>query len=191
MQERFRQRAGEISLETKREVIDPQAIPRQHARQGRVWFFILMGLVSFLLHALWEMLQMAAYRDMAGRPFFETAARCIPATLGDVLLTFWIYSIGALAANNLVWGLRPRWNVYLTLSLLGAIHAIWIEEVALRSGRWSYTNKMPLIPYLQVGVWPVLQLLTITPLTIGFASRFALRRSAASQPDETSKRNDL
>ncbi|MDX1951046.1 MAG: hypothetical protein SFY81_02615 [Verrucomicrobiota bacterium] len=82
---------------------EPQTITEKHARLERIRFFISMALVSFLLHALWEMSQMGAYKEMAGRPFIETAARCAPATLGDVVITFWIYAIGALAANTLNW----------------------------------------------------------------------------------------
>ena len=49
---------------------------------------------------------MVAYADLAGRPLIETATRCTHATLGDVVITFWIYGIGALAANKLSWGLQ-------------------------------------------------------------------------------------
>ena len=145
-------------------------------RQELTRFFICMAAVSFLLNAVWEMAQMPAYKDLAERPLPETAVRCAPATLGDVAITFWIYAIGALAPHSLSWGLGPRWNVSLVVALLGAMHAIWIEQAAIASGRWSYTAAMPIIPRLSVGLWPVLQLLVLTPLTIGVSSRLALRK---------------
>ncbi len=96
---------------------------------------------------------------------------------------FWIFAIGALAAHSLSWGLRPRWNVYLAVALLGAMHAIWIEQAAIAAGRWSYTDAMPTIPSLGVGVWPLLQLALLTPLTVWLSSRYALRkRTHATQP---------
>lgn len=146
-------------------------------------FFASIAGVSFVLHSVWEMAQMPAYKDLAGRPFLETAARCTPATLGDVVLTFWIYALGALAAKTPSWGLQPRWNVHVSLALLGAVHAIWIEQAAVASGRWSYSNAMPIVPCLDVGVWPLLQLSLLTPLTIALASYFALRKPAAHGPD--------
>jgi hypothetical protein len=139
-------------------------------------FFLCMAVLSFLLHWIWEMAQMPAYKDLAGRPLLETALGCTPATLGDVVISFWMYAIGALAAHSLSWGLQPRWNVYLAVALLGAMHAIWIEQAAMASGRWSYAAAMPIIPRLGVGLWPVLQLLVLPPLTIGMSSHLALRK---------------
>ena len=141
-------------------------------------FFVAMAVVSFVFHAIWEMSQMAAYKELARQPLRDTIARCTPATLGDVVLTFWIYGLGALAAHSLSWGVRPRWNVYLTAALLAAIHAIWIEQAAVASGRWTYTTGMLVIPILGVGIWPLLQLVFLTPLIIMLSSRFALRARA-------------
>lgn len=122
------------------------------------------------------MAQMPAYKEMAGRPFLKTMVRCTPATLGDIAITFWIYAIGALGARALSWGLQPRWNVFFAVALLGAMHAVWVEQAAIASGRWSYTPAMPIIPRLGVGLWPVLQLLVLLPLTIGLSSFIALRK---------------
>lgn len=145
-------------------------------RPELIRFFAWMSIVSFVLHGIWEMSQMAAYKDLARRPLLETIARCTPATFGDVVLTLWIYALGALAAHSLDWGLHPRWNVYVTVALLGAIHAIWIEQAALAAGRWSYTDTMPIIPRLGVGLWPLLQLMVITPLVVWLSSRCAIHR---------------
>lgn len=149
---------------------------KSFTRRELAGFFASIAAVSFVLHSIWEMAQMPAYKDLAGRPFLETASRCIPATLGDVVLTFWIYAIGALAAGSIGWGLKSRWNVYVTLALLAALHAIWIEQVAVAAGRWSYSEAMPIIPGLGVGIWPLSQLTFLTPLTVWVSSRYALRQ---------------
>src|SRR5256885_2946898 len=93
------------------------------ARRELKRFFICLALGSFVLNWIWEMLQMPSYKEMAGRPFETTAARCSRATVGDVAITFWIYVLGALAAHNLRWPLRARWNVYYAVALLGPLHA--------------------------------------------------------------------
>lgn len=149
---------------------------KSSTRRKLARLFASIAVVSFVLHSIWEMAQMPAYKDLAGRPFLETAARCTPATLGDVVLTFWIYAIGALAAGSIGWGLKSRWNVYLTLALLAALHAIWIEQVAVAAGRWSYSEAMPTVPRIGVGIWPLLQLTLLTPLTVWLSSRYALRQ---------------
>lgn len=162
-----------------------ERIERKYTRQELTWFFICMVLISFLLHAVWEMAQMPAYKEMVERPLLQTAVRCTPATLGDVVITFWIFAIGALAARNLGWAMRPRWNVYLVASLLGATHAVWIERAAIASGRWSYTKAMPIIPRLEIGVWPFLQLMLLTPLTFWISCFFVLRSSKRATQSES------
>ena len=146
-----------------------------------------MTIVSFVLHSIWEMSQMAAFKDLAGQPLLKTTLRCAPAILGDVFITLWIYAIGALATLSLSWGLRPRWNVYVTVALLGGMHAVGIELAAIASARWSYTRAMPIIPSLGVGLWPFLQLLVLIPLTVGISSRLALaKRPRATSLDSNS-----
>ena len=119
---------------------------------------------------------MRGYRQMVERSVLETAGPCALAASGDAVLTFWIYAVGALAAYSLSWGVRARWNVFVAVALLGAMHAFWIEQAAVASGRWTYTNTMPIIPRLGVGLWPFLQLPVLIPLTVAVASRYALAK---------------
>jgi hypothetical protein len=129
---------------------------------------------SFVLNLLWEMAQMPAYREMASLTWRETATLCTRATFGDVAITVLIYATGALAARTLSWGVRPAWNVYAAGALLGALHAFWIERAGVASGQWTYTQTMPVVPMVKVGLWPLLQLTVLTPLSIWIANRCAI-----------------
>ncbi|HMC66705.1 MAG TPA: hypothetical protein VKI65_17350, partial [Gemmataceae bacterium] len=126
------------------------------ARSSRsFWSFVaVMFIAAFGLNWLWEMLQMPAYKEMAGHPWREKALRCAGASLGDAALTLGIYGVGALAAGRLRWGMRPTWNVYVTAALLGGICAAAVECHALLSQRWTYADRMVLVPVLGVGLWP-------------------------------------
>jgi hypothetical protein len=42
-----------------------------------------------------------------------------------------ICTVGALAASDLGWGLRGRWNIYVTAALLGLAYAALVEHAAL------------------------------------------------------------
>ena len=132
-------------------------------------FFAVMALLAFGLNWLWEMMHMPAYEEMAGRSWAETAPVCAVASVGDVAVTFVVYGIGALAAGQLRWGLTRRWNIYATSALLGAAIAVAIEWRALALGRWSYSEFMPLLPVVGVGLWPVLQLTLLVPLSLWMA----------------------
>lgn len=49
-----------------------------------------------------------------------------------------------------------------------------MEWRALATGRWSYTDGMPILPVLGVGLWPVLQLTLLTPIALGIG-RYGVR----------------
>src|SRR3989442_115376 len=83
------------------------------------WFLAALCAAAFAFNWPWEMAQMPAYAEMAGRPWGETLWPCTLASLGDVAATLAIYGVGALAAGQLRWGTDGRWNVYTTAALLG------------------------------------------------------------------------
>lgn len=102
-------------------------------------------------------------------------AVCTAATLGDVAITLGICGIGALSTGRLQWGLEKKWNVYATAALLGAACAAAIEWRALAFGRWSYTDQMPIVLFVGVGLWPLLQLTLLVPIALWIAAWWTLR----------------
>ena len=136
-------------------------------RLGR--FFATTVLASFILNEIWEMAQMSAYVETAGRSWTSTLALCTRAAVGDVGIILGISAAGSLAAGDLRWGLRDRWNIYATAAVLGLVYAALVEHAALAAGRWSYTERMPVAPVLAAGLWPLLQMTLLPPLTFWIA----------------------
>lgn len=107
-------------------------------------------LLSFLLNFIWEHLHSALYVSYQGGAI--TNFILLKAALFDA-------SVITLVA-------------YLTLSLFGEggvgegvalvfvllIFAILLEKWALGTGRWVYANAMPIVPLLNVGLTPTIQL---------------------------------
>ncbi len=145
-------------------------------------FFTALGVAAFAMNWLWEMVQMPAYAEMARRPWRETALPCTLATVGDVVVTFSVYGLGALAAGRLRWGAAGGWNVYAAAALLGGATAVGIEWRALATGRWSYGEAMPVVPALGVGLWPLLQLALLVPGAFWVARWWAGRASGRMAP---------
>jgi glucan phosphorylase len=81
-----------------------------------------------------------------------TLALCTRAAVGDVGIIPGISAAGALAAGDLRWGLRDRLNIYATAAVLGLVYAVLVEHAALAAGRWSYTERMPVMPVLGAGL---------------------------------------
>jgi hypothetical protein len=142
-------------------------------RLGR--FFATTMLASFVSNEIWEMAQMSAYVETAGHSWPSTLGLCTWAAVGDVGIILGIYAAGALASGDLGWGLRGRWNIYAAAAVLGLAYAALVERAALAAGRWSYTGRMPVVPVLGAGLWPLLQMTLLPPLTLVFARWWAGR----------------
>jgi hypothetical protein len=140
---------------------DPSSIP---------WFLGLLLVVSFGLNWLWEMLQMSAYVGMAGRAWRATIFSCALASLGDAAITLLIYGAGALATRRTRRVTDYGYKAYVASSLAGATSAVVIEWIAQETGRWTYTSQMPVMPLLDIGLWPLLQLAVLVPLALWLAA---------------------
>ena len=142
-------------------------------RLGR--FFAATVLTGFVLNEIWEMAQMSAYIETADRSWTSGLGLCTWAALGDLGISLGIYAAGALAAGDLGWGLRGRWNIYAIVAVLGLACAALVEHAALAAGRWSYTERMPVVSVLGAGLWPLLQMTVLPPLTFWISRRWAGR----------------
>jgi hypothetical protein len=69
------------------------------------------------------------------------------------------------------WYIRPRLKEYLLMTVLGFTIAVLIERRALAGSRWVYTDQMPIMPIVNVGLVPVLQLIVLPPVVLWMARR--------------------
>lgn len=139
------------------------------------WFVATMMLSSFVLNELWEMVQMYAYVETSGHSWISTLGFCTRAAAGDAGIILGIYATGALVAGDPGWGLSGRWNIYVTAAVLGLVYATLVEHAALAAWRWAYTERMPVVTVLGAGLWPLLQMTLLPPVTFLFARWWAGR----------------
>jgi hypothetical protein len=130
-------------------------------------YFAALFIAAFVLNWLWEMLQMPAYGDLAGRLWSEMLLTCTVSALGDATVTLSVYAAGALVTWNWRWALKGGWRVYLFAALVGALLAVGIEWAARSTMRWSYSERMPQV--LSMGLWPLLQLTLLVPAAFRLA----------------------
>lgn len=86
---------------------------------------------------------------------------CLRATLGDVIIILFFYTIISSIRRDKFWILHIRFLDLVLLVLLGFVWAAIIEKWALSTGRWQYTEAMPIVPFLQVGLVPVIQMILL------------------------------
>lgn len=103
---------------------------------------------AFLLNLAWESLHAVLYANHQGGEI--TQFILLRASLADALMITLI---------TLPFIFLPFFKKHLWLVVLfGVILSVLIEIWALNIGRWSYNEYMPIIPYLSVGLTPVIQL---------------------------------
>lgn len=132
---------------------------------------IYYAIIGFILNFIWEISQAGLYE-----PHFQGIADFIfvhlRATLGDVAVLLIIYFVAGLVYGDRKWIIKKKTNSYIFSAFLGFVFAVAFEKYALLTGRWSYNELMPIIPFFKVGLTSVLQLTLITPLALFLTKRY-------------------
>lgn len=131
----------------------------------RIYIRFLMGIViiSFLLNSIWELAHSPLY--LWHQYDFKHVSICVLASLADTVIVLILIFLFGLVFKNVFWVNHLTISRTIVLALVGAIGAIIGEMWHTSKGDWAYADYMPLIPWLGVGVSPVLQF-TILPLII-------------------------
>lgn len=133
-------------------------------RSIKARYFITIVIIAFLLHIVWENAQAPLYAGY--QSFFVHFPVCLIGTVGDVVITILTLMLVLLLKKQI-----PQTAPdFLALAIIGFITAIAIEQHALLVGKWNYSQTMPLIPWLNVGLAPILQMTILLPLSFYIAN---------------------
>jgi hypothetical protein len=88
------------------------------------------------------------------------------AIMGDVVMTVILYLLLSLVNKSINW-IRAKYDYkdMLISILYGLFLSFYFEVSALYTGRWEYSENMPLFLNTDIGLLPVLQLLILFPVT--------------------------
>lgn len=138
------------------------------------WIPVAVFVVAVLVNYPWELAQSPLYVGMGS--LRQMWWHCFRASLGDGLLVLLIFATGWLVLQRWNWFVHPGAHGYLLMLVTGLVIGISVEGIAVYlARRWTYTSQMPLVPGLQVGVVPVLQMLVLPPLIFRAVMRLMLR----------------
>lgn len=137
----------------------------------------ILSVIAFLLHFAWENVQCPLF--FVHGTYDATWGGMVTATLGDVVITWGLYSSIAAVRRDWRWpvaGWKLRdWVLFAAIALLIGFA---IELRALAQDRWAYRAGTPLVPGTRVSVIPLLQLLLLTPVVIQLSEATIIRASA-------------
>lgn len=128
------------------------------------------SVIGLVLNLLWENIQAPLYAGYTS--FIQHVPICSMASLGDVAIILFLYILFALILRNVLWFQNLNTMSVFSLLIIGAVIGAGIEKWALLTSRWSYGYNMPIIPFLRVGLAPVLQMMIVPTLTFYFSSRY-------------------
>jgi len=127
---------------------------------------IHLFLLAVPLNLVWEVAQIMAY-DFPETNLMTLVIHCFVPSLGDGLMTLAIYWIGWLLFRDRQWILHPGTSGYLLMLGVGLVLAVGVEWNALYwTGSWAYNERMITIPFLGVGLLPLLQMMILPTATI-------------------------
>ena len=132
-----------------------------------------VAMFSFLLHFVWEFLQVPTYAGMAEIAHLQGIKVCKSATIGDVgfaLTAFWTAS---LVARTRHWiGDQVALPVLVFLGTGIALTVGFEFYYTQVTQRWTYSDLMPLVPPFGTGLSPLLQWIVIPPLVLWLSRRY-------------------
>ena len=81
--------------------------------------------------------------------------------MGDVVIILFIFSVGRLIFKEWNWTSKLSALKLTYLVIIGALVAILIEVISLQYERWAYSDLMPVIPKIEVGIISVIQIIIL------------------------------
>jgi hypothetical protein len=117
-----------------------------------------------VVNYVWELAQAPLYVGLEsyGASVFW---HCFAASLGDGIMVLLIVAAGWITLQQENWFEHPGVAGYLVMLTTGFLLAVLVEWVGVHVlGRWRYTDTMPVVPGLGVGVIPIAQMLLLPPL---------------------------
>jgi hypothetical protein len=121
---------------------------------------------SFLLNFVWEVLQTPFFVDISTEVNTIIWYR-FHCTLGDVMISLGSFWLVALISKTRTWLLNPTKARLFLFVAFGVSYTILseIKNVSLYK-LWAYSDFMPVIPYIDVGIVPLIQWIIIPPLLV-------------------------
>ncbi len=135
---------------------------------GKIWVekLVYISIFAFLINLFWEVSHSLLYETITDMVVREYVPRILQASIGDIIMVLIIF-LGVSGINkSFNWRINNIKNVLLSI-IFGIFIAVVFEFYAQYTNRFTYNPSMPVIPLVNVGLTPVLQIV-ITPLIVFF-----------------------
>lgn len=126
--------------------------------------YLRLFIIAVFLNYIWEMAQMPFFENMY---FTDPGAWliCFQAAFTDGIIIVFIFLTGRVFFGSFNWADKLRMIKILYLFGIGLSFATYFELKALNDSAWTYSELMAIIPYLKIGIIPVIQMLLLPILS--------------------------
>ncbi|MBX9944113.1 MAG: hypothetical protein K2Y40_08545 [Reyranella sp.] len=133
-----------------------------------------------MLHVVWEGLQLPLYAIWSAGTTREIAFAVLHCTVGDLMIASLSLLVAVLVVGNPAWPSERFVAVMATTIGIGigyTVYSEWTNTVVRKT--WTYSGLMPIVPFLGVGLSPLMQWLIVP--TVGFmAVRHRYKRQSST-----------
>jgi hypothetical protein len=124
---------------------------------------ILIFATGFLLNLIWEIVQLPLYEGFTD--YKDHFWGCFVASIVDAVTVLLLYFLFAFLNGGFNWIKHLNWQTAALLILVGGAIAVGFEHWAFALEQWGYTNRMPVVPVINTGLSPLLQLMILPLMT--------------------------
>ncbi len=123
--------------------------------------------IALLFNIIWENLHATLYspNDWMSDSYY------LLCTIGDVVIILIMYVCVGKIFNDLNWAKKLTLSQLAVMLIIGALAALIVEMVALYLNWWQYTENMPIVPLIGIGLSPFLQLALTSVASVVITSR--------------------
>ena len=142
---------------------------RQNTRHAIAAYLSVMAIA----HLLWETLQLPLYTIWLNSRTQDIAFAVVHCTVGDIMIAGLSLLAALVVLGARTWPAERFVRVIALTILIGAAYTVfseWLNTSVRKS--WTYSELMPIVPWIGTGLSPLLQWLVVPAL--GFA---AVRRN--------------
>ena len=134
--------------------------------------------VMAIAHLLWETLQLPLYTIWLNSRTQDIAFAVVHCTVGDIMIAGLSLLAVLVVLGARTWPAERFIPVIALTILIGAAYTVFSEwlNTSVRKN-WTYSELMPIVPWIGTGLSPLLQWLVVPAL--GFA---AVKRSRSRMP---------
>lgn len=143
-----------------------QVVDKQNYKR----FILAVAITAFILNFIWELAQGLLYQGFEYD--WKHLSFCALASIADMFSVLILFFAFALVYREVYWIKNMSISRILMLITIGSIGAILTELWHTDRGDWYYSDTMPLLPFVDVGVSPVVQFMVLPLLIFLIGNKF-------------------